>query len=92
MSLDDVEYYINNRYERKDYLEILPILYTIKKERLEEIKQEKDFVKAMADRNNVPEEKVWEAVNWWKNKVIWKRPIREDDAKAWRMIKGRIKK
>ena len=71
---------------------MLPILYKLKKERIKEIKQEKEFVKAMADRNEVAEEKVWKAVEWWKNKVIWKRPIREDDAKAWRMIQGRIKK
>lgn len=92
LSLDDIEYYINNRYERKNYLEILPILYKIKKERLQEIAWEKEFVKAMAQKLDCPEEKIWEAVEWWKHKVIWRRPIRKDDAKAWRMIKARIKR
>ena len=34
---------------------------------------------------------VREAVAWWKEKVIFTRPLRSDDAKAWRMIKKRIK-
>jgi len=63
---------------------------------LGELKWEKEFVRMTVEelfRENiiVNEEKVWEAVNWWKNKVIWKRPITKDDAKALRMIKSKLK-
>jgi len=44
----------------------------------------------MAIELKCDEKEIWKAVDWWKHKVIWKRPIRQDDAKAWRMIKGRI--
>jgi len=29
-------------------------------------------------------------VEWWKGKVIFTRPLRQDDAKAFRMIKDRL--
>lgn len=35
---------------------------------------------------------VWAAIDWWKKKNIWKRPLLEDDSKAWRMIRKRLKK
>lgn len=92
MDLDTVEYYINSRIDRENYLKMLPVLYQIKKMRLEEIKWEKGFVKSMALDLECDEKLVWDAVDWWKNKVIWKRPIRKDDAKAWRMIKQRLKR
>jgi len=44
-----------------------------------------------AQRTKATEEDVWEAVNWWKIKNKWKRPIREDDNKALRMIEKRVK-
>ena len=33
-----------------------------------------------------------EAITWWKEKVIFTRPLRSDDKKAWSMIKSRITK
>jgi len=35
----------------------------------------------------VTEDDVREAIKWWKEKVIFTRPLTKDDAKAWRMIK-----
>lgn len=35
---------------------------------------------------------ITEAIDWWKYKNIWKRPICNDDAKALRMIKSRVLK
>jgi len=92
IDLDSIEYYINSRIDRENYLKMLPVLYQIKKMRLEEIAWEKGFVKSMALELDCDEKKVWDAVDWWKHKVIWKRPILQDDAKAWRMIKGRLKR
>ena len=92
LDLNEIEYYLNDRIERQNYLYMFPILRKIKELRLEELKWEKEFVRLVKDRNNCSEDVVWSAVDWWKNKVIWKRPIRKDDAKALRMIEGRIKK
>jgi len=92
IDLDDVEYYINNRYERQHYLDMLPVLYTIKAERIKEIAWEKEFVKAMSEEMNCKEELIWKAVNWWKTKVIWKRPILREEAKAWRMVKSKVRR
>jgi hypothetical protein len=96
ISLEDLEFYIHSRVDRPNYLKMLPVLIEAKKTRLEELKWEKEFVRMTVEelfRENiiVNEEKVWEAVNWWKNKVIWKRPITKDDAKALRMIKSKLK-
>jgi hypothetical protein len=57
-----------------------------------EQEQEAHFIKLLADRHNVSEEVLREHVKWWETKVIWKRPITSDDAKAWRVIERRILK
>lgn len=92
VSLADVEYYMNDRVNRGDYATMLPLLEKIRVERLAEIEAEKDFVKLIAGRNRVKEGEVWTWVEWWKTKNKWKRPIREDDAKALRMIERKLKK
>ncbi len=90
MGLDDVEYYIDNRRERRDYLEMIPVLWGIRDARLEEIEWEKGFVKLVSGRQNVPETAVWESVLWWETKNLWKRGLRKDDALALRMIEKRV--
>lgn len=92
ISVDDIDYYINCRLDRRNYLDMLPILKQIKKMRLKELEREKQFVRLITDRNNVDESAVWKAVEWWKYKNKWKRPLDEDDAKALRMIEKRLKK
>jgi hypothetical protein len=92
ISLEDVEFYLKNRVERPNYLKMMPVLRTIRKERLEETRVELEFARAMAHTCKVPEETVLQAVQWWKMKVISKRPLGADDAKAWRMIKAKIQR
>lgn len=92
ISVDDIDYYIDCRLDRGNYLKMLPILKAIKKMRLGELEREKQFVELVASRNRVDVAKVWEAVEWWKYKNKWKRPLEEDDAKALRMIERRLKK
>jgi len=89
--LSDIEHYIDCRYERINYLEMLPVLMDIRDQRLKELEWEKHFVGLVAHRTGVEEGLIWKAVEWWKNKVIWKRPIRKDDAKALRMVEKRVK-
>jgi len=92
VSLEDLNFYIYTRTERKNFLDMLPVLVEMRKERLKEIEDEKGFVHLMSQKVSVSEEKIWEAIDWWKNKNIWRRPIRQDDAKAWRMIYKRLGK
>jgi len=96
ISLEDLDFYIHSRTDRQNYLEMLPVLIEAKKTRLKELEWEKAFVRMTVedmfrDGVKVDEAQVWEAVNWWKNKVIWKRPITKDDSKALRMIKSKLK-
>jgi hypothetical protein len=90
ISLDDLNYYIENRTDRHNFLTMLPVLIGLKKMRLQEIEDEKKFVTLISNKYGFKEKAVWKAINWWKYKVIWKRPIRKDDAKAWRMISKKL--
>lgn len=90
VGLDDLEFYLNCRLYRGDYLQLIPLLWQLREERLAEIEQEKGLVQLVAARLACHESVVWGAVEWWKNKVIWKRPVRSDDAKALRMIEQKI--
>lgn len=90
ISLEDVQYYISNRAERKDYLQVLPTLYGIRAERLKERQYEQPFVTLIANDLNCEESAVWTAVDWWKYKTIGHRGLGEDEAKAWRMIRKRV--
>lgn len=92
MDLEDIEYYLQSRVDRPHYLDMLPLLLTLKKWREEELEREKLFVKLVVNRTKADEEKVWEAVDWWKHKNKWKRPIDKDDAKALRMIEKHLAK
>ena len=89
-SVDDIAFYISCRLERRHFLQMLPVLRRLYEARIQERKDEAHFVRLVAADLNCDESLVWKAVEWWKMKVIWKRPIREDDAKAWRMIRQRL--
>lgn len=102
MSLDDVSFYIGRRIERRNYREILPLLYEVYRTRKEELAEEADFVKGflLVEGNRLEtgkggnvefnEDDLWEAVDWWKTKNLWQRAIQDDERKAWRMIRNRI--
>lgn len=92
MTISDIDYYIHNRYERRHYLDMLPVLKKMRKERVKEMKWEKGFVDNLAIKFKCDPKIVWDIIKWWKVKVIWKRPIIEDDTKALRMITSRLKK
>jgi len=90
ISLDDIEYYLTSRVDREYYIDMFPVLKGLKKMRLEELEWEEGFVKQLKGKFNCDEDIIWKAIEWWKNKVKWKRPIMSDDSKALRMITKRI--
>ena len=89
--LENVDYFLRSRLERPNYRRILPTLLHLRAERMKELDQEKGFVKLLSQKHNIPESRLWTLVDWWKKKVINKRPISLDDSKAWRMIVRKAK-
>lgn len=95
IELSDIEYYLHNRVDRRNYLRMMPVLKELKKELIKEQENESYFIRFIADRNSaIPnvENKIKEAIKWWKFKNKWKRPISKDDTLATRMIEKRITK
>jgi hypothetical protein len=92
IELSDIEYYLNVRRDKSEYVEFVMTLWTLRDRLEEEHIKELDFVNLIAGRLDVSLEVVWEAVTWWKFKNKWKRPISKDDAKALRMIERRLNK
>jgi hypothetical protein len=92
VSLEDIEYFLQSRQDRVHYRRLMAFLYQIRDNLIEELAYEGRLVDLITTELQCQEEPVWEAIKWWKTKNKWKRPIRKDDAKAWRMIKRRLKK
>lgn len=92
IDLDELEMYLKDRTQRLYYVDILPLLLHCRREKLKEKQWENAFkesmIKYFSDKYNVAlqPELLNEAVKWWKMKVIFKRPLKQDDAKSWRMI------
>ena len=91
ISEEEIEYYINNRIDRKNYRRILPILYELKNRLIKEREEEKYFVKLIQRVTNKTQQEVEKALYWWKNKNKWKRALSQDDEKAYRMIVDKLK-
>lgn len=99
IEIEDIDFYLKSRVDRPNYLGMMPILEKIKEHRLKELENESHFIKFVVLKNyktlaplteNDIEGRVIEAVNWWKFKNQWKRPINKDDTLALRMIERRI--
>ncbi len=99
ISLDDINFYLQNRSDRENYLEMMPLLRTLKQWRLKELESEKYFADMVMQQINSTTlkkpivdlwSKIWEAIEWWKFKNMIKRPIDKDDSKALRMIMKKL--
>lgn len=95
-SLEDLEAYLKDRTQREEYVAILGLLLKMREIKREEDALENNFADLLeadilkhlpgTDKENL-RKTIRNAIRWWKNKVIFKRPLMQDDAKAWRMIK-----
>jgi hypothetical protein len=99
ISLEDINFYLTSRVDRPNYLKMLPLLDDVKNWRIEELENEKNFAKMVyaqvyqklkKQTEEYIYQKILEAIDWWKFKNMWKRPIDKDDTKALRMITNRI--
>ena len=93
LSLEDIEYYLNSRIYRTQYLDIMPILLNARRALREEKRQEdafRDMLIHHSERQDITADEVDEAIKWWKLKNKYKRPISKDCTKAMRMIKKHL--
>ena len=88
-----MDYYLNCRLERKNYLTVLPTLLEMRNALRKEQAEEQAFRQMLQGRlmsKGISEARsanvIDQGISWWKEKTIQKRPIRSDDAKAMRMI------
>lgn len=93
----EMEAYLKDRTQRKHYCDIIPLLTLLKIAKAEEESWERDFSNLMAAQFKDHDETqvrqiISEAIVWWREKVIYVRPLKSDDKKSWRMIKGYIEK
>ena len=96
VTLDELRDYLEDRTLRKDFASMIPVLVRMKFYKQKEQEDEAAFKALLRedirrDKNvDVSEGKLDEAVRWWKEKVIFTRPLRSDDRKAWNMIRAKI--
>lgn len=95
LDLDILNTYLNDRSQRQYYRPIMKFLLVARKEKEKEHNEESAFINIMVQQivseTSLPDTDiraiVTDVIQWWKHKVIYKRALTSDDAKAWRMIK-----
>ena len=95
---EELQAYFNDRTKRSEFRGMMTILKRALLEKRKEEADEAAFVNLMLHELHsddyccgISEDDIREAIKWWKNKVIFRRPLTKDDAKAWRMIKKHLK-
>ena len=91
ITLDDIDFYLHDRTQRKDYLEYINPLKLLRKVKLREMDEEANFIALIKTKVDSSDEEIRSAIEWWKMKVIEKRPLMKEDAKALRMITRHLK-
>lgn len=98
ITLDDLDYYLYDRIHRRSYLNMIPLLLEVKKQKEKDYNEEILFVKGLVDdmkRKNQklkdPKKEIWDAIEWFKLKNKWKRNIGNNDVHAWKMIRKKLK-
>lgn len=97
ITLEEIDYYLQSRLDRKDYLELIPTLIWLKKFKIEENELEEEFCKMIAstlkmDYNKSNKDKIQKAISWWKLKNKWKRALTKEESTAFRMITNKLRK
>lgn len=99
LSEEDIDFYLESRVDRPNYLEMMPVLQRTKKLMQEEKEKEAPFIQLLTGSltRQMPgflmediKERVIRCIDWWKWKNIIKRPIDKDDVLAIRMIEKRV--
>lgn len=87
-----VEFYLNNRINRRDYLEIMPLLAEAKKALDEEVEMERAFIMMVKSSTHYDDEqRIADLIKRWKLKNKVKRPVTSNDTLAFKQICSWIK-
>lgn len=89
--LEDIEYYLENRLDRPNFLEMMPLLTELRTHLQEERKKEMPFIELLAYKSGKSVEEVMVVTEWWKEKNKYKRRLDKDDTKAFRMCIQKLK-
>ncbi len=98
VTLEELRGYMEDRTLRTEFSTMLPLLREVLHLKETEEKDERAFKTLLEEDirketgKAVLPEIMDEAITWWKEKVIFTRPLRSDDKKAWSMIRNRITK
>ena len=96
ISLEELRGYMEDRSLREDFRDMMPLLKKALLQKEQETRDEQAFKDLVAvefwkkNGKEIPMKSIDEAVRWWEEKVIYTRPLRSDDAKAFRMIMKRL--
>lgn len=100
LTVEAIDAFMADRTQRASFRGWMPLLQEARKHLLKEKADEDAFKNALGweilkENPDIYQEclpgLLDESIDWWKRKVIFTRPLTSDDAKAWRMIKGRVK-
>jgi hypothetical protein len=93
VTVEEIRYYLNNRMYRQDYLEVIGFLKRVYMFKKREYNEETPFIKLVMGKTGCDDEKkVRDTLTWWKIRNKWKRWLKTDNAKAYRMICKKILK
>ena len=93
LDLETVEYYLNNRVNRTDYLDVMPMLEQVHEQLIKETEMEKSFILLIKGQApGASDELINETIKWWKLKNKVKRPITANDALAYKQILAKVNK
>jgi hypothetical protein len=100
LTQDYLDYFINNRRERRNYLSILPLLMLLRKQLEKEKIEEEDFSKMLINNlfstyginKDLIKDLVLKSIHWWKKEspVVYTRFIDDDNKKAKEMITKKV--
>ncbi len=92
VTTEELQGYLSDRTLREEFRDMMPMLKKTLLEKRKEDADEKAFKDLVAAEERkrtgqeCPAERIDQAVAWWKEKVIFTRPLRSNDAKAYKMI------
>lgn len=99
LTVEAIDAIMADRTQRESFREWMPILQKARKALVQEKENEALFRGLMAAEytkkhhcadDNILKDAIDKAIEWWKGKVIFTRPLSADDAKAWKMINKQV--
>ena len=88
---EQIDFYINDRTIRRNYLEIIPVLKGLRDSLHKEEKWTNGFIELINSKIEVDASDLSLIIKWWKYKNKIKRSLKSEDAKAVRMILSKCK-